>query len=962
MLSTRKNTSTAGRGKKKEIVFLLDGTASMGAILQLICIAICEVLGIAALCGVEVRLAYYRDYDVDRVRGGYVITPAGASYDEMRLFVDLNKQARGGHGDPESQQSAFEELLRGDAAGVDDDRLIVHCTDAPPHGGVSGCEPLDQEGVWEKAVFEAKGWAHCDWSGLSARMKKAATVITFSFDQSYEAMGINLGRDEKGEKVIGSLQSAYPTPYPNPQEVVDLLCTWLGAEPSAGSAPRLARVPSLVPAVDVLHTIKNMDTQKLIAILRNVIMHCPESLRTNPTFGQVWRFVCAMRRDVEVREQVQELADLLSKAIAELPRGPRAEMMKWIDHSYDNGKEIQERVSAVWQAGAQMLYIQAPHEVARDAAMDLLRKCTFAPSISETIQSCEPGTISGPSPVQGGTLRCLPLALGAQGIFELLISLVCSGTLFSLRGSLIVAIMSHRSVALAALAEQHLVTNIGWVDLSLGEAGTPTVPENFAPDFIGALCTVDPERRIPLLGPETAERLRCFELLTQLKQNLTATVVCIVQCEPSAAWKTRAVPDHKFHCAVCGNFRSKTNRVVKDPAQCGLCYYVTSGAAAGDFTIQDVKECREEEDKSVMPRCGSCNCWYAVSFVQDLVGSAKCHDCRVRKDVRYRNSCVLCHRAFVSPTATGVRHDYTCAVCSLDATGACTEQEFTVATIMQEAPKLWTMFGLSPAAGHTLHKMKILQMLHTPVGSGGILETATVTVKGVEVHNPPAVVAQVREVLLGGTGEGRCACCYSIVPYSQIDSMCGNTACDVRACDSCIETWYGHSQAGSVVYPAHFHCPYCKQKPCGDTLRKHGGHRGLQGYTQFDWCRAEREFILWCATCGQLKTFCPRGECGDDAPAPAVTGRSCTKCQEAAVGAAAERVCVVEAEHEVEQGGDTRLCPKHCGALIFKDGGCDHVSCPCGAHICWTCMAFFESSKECYQHIWAAAQCSPYRV
>jgi hypothetical protein len=43
-------------------------------------------------------------------------------------------------------------------------------------------------------------------------------------------------------------------------------------------------------------------------------------------------------------------------------------------------------------------------------------------------------------------------------------------------------------------------------------------------------------------------------------------------------------------------------------------------------------------------------------------------------------------------------------------------------------------------------------------------------------------------------------------------------------------------------------------------------------------------------------------------------------------------------------------CPK-CNAKIEKDGGCQHVTCGCGAHICWICMRVHETANLVYRCI-----------
>jgi hypothetical protein len=45
-----------------------------------------------------------------------------------------------------------------------------------------------------------------------------------------------------------------------------------------------------------------------------------------------------------------------------------------------------------------------------------------------------------------------------------------------------------------------------------------------------------------------------------------------------------------------------------------------------------------------------------------------------------------------------------------------------------------------------------------------------------------------------------------------------------------------------------------------------------------------------------------------------------------------------------------RDCPK-CGTAIEKSFGCNHMSCPCGAHICWVCMKMFPTGGPVYEHM-----------
>lgn len=42
---------------------------------------------------------------------------------------------------------------------------------------------------------------------------------------------------------------------------------------------------------------------------------------------------------------------------------------------------------------------------------------------------------------------------------------------------------------------------------------------------------------------------------------------------------------------------------------------------------------------------------------------------------------------------------------------------------------------------------------------------------------------------------------------------------------------------------------------------------------------------------------------------------------------------------------------KCCGRMVEKYTGCNHVTCKCEKHVCWNCLEFFNSDKECYSHL-----------
>ncbi|KAI0157134.1 hypothetical protein GGR52DRAFT_586959 [Hypoxylon sp. FL1284] len=78
---------------------------------------------------------------------------------------------------------------------------------------------------------------------------------------------------------------------------------------------------------------------------------------------------------------------------------------------------------------------------------------------------------------------------------------------------------------------------------------------------------------------------------------------------------------------------------------------------------------------------------------------------------------------------------------------------------------------------------------------------------------------------------------------------------------------------------------------------------------------------------------------------------ACAGCQGqhgAGVSCAAHAEAAVMAETRRRLG--IQDCGR-CGALLEKVGGCDHVRCPCGAHVCWACGEVFETETRCYEHM-----------
>lgn len=118
---------------------------------------------------------------------------------------------------------------------------------------------------------------------------------------------------------------------------------------------------------------------------------------------------------------------------------------------------------------------------------------------------------------------------------------------------------------------------------------------------------------------------------------------------------------------------------------------------------------------------------------------------------------------------------------------------------------------------------------------------------------------------------------------------------------------------------------HCPTPDCGQMYRaaKPSGGRGVEGTPWFT-----------CPAC--LAAVCMACNVPHD-------GLSCAEHRDNAAGGH-------EALAKAKQQLGIRDCPK-CGTPIEKTFGCNHMTCPCGAHICWVCMKTFSKGGPVYEHM-----------
>lgn len=103
-----------------------------------------------------------------------------------------------------------------------------------------------------------------------------------------------------------------------------------------------------------------------------------------------------------------------------------------------------------------------------------------------------------------------------------------------------------------------------------------------------------------------------------------------------------------------------------------------------------------------------------------------------------------------------------------------------------------------------------------------------------------------------------------------------------------------------------------------------------------DLCQEEHHMHVHRSKCSKCSTF------------------SCTVCR--SLGFHDDRACLGhnddmddETRHVLMSGG-ARRCPK-CRTVIVKNGGCDHITCTCGAHFCYLCSRELDPRLGLVDHV-----------
>ena len=1005
-------TTTTEKARKelasKRLIFMVDGTRSMGHVVAQVRNLAIEVGAIGCMVGISIYYCIYTDYhhlEGNRQIGGKLVE--GQKYvvlviDGNRSFTDvegdLNKYykadiMRNGDND-EAQKTALQYLLQNEYLTGPENTLIVHMTDSLPHeDDIDICiaregsgDKTKSNGYHEINALNSKEWSHW-WVPICEAVKSQATVLT-SYEVPEYARESNSNADNKYRetyKMLGFVVSRYLTT----EEMSKIILHAFGLAESS-EVIELPQLASLT--LKIIQRI--VPLSKMISTLEYIILKNPMLLILNPILGFIWRFVCKHRKDPIYEDKITILCNSLSGhtgSLSRLGREDKEKLKKFIQDSYSNKDAIVEILQPFCLSGPQRFFvINGDSFISQDNLLAITRgapksACRAAANLLREIESCV-GTLI---PTQQDC-SFLPIGLFEElpsTAFKLLPHLLFPGIEFNKRGAKIMAILALKNALLREYAEDFLLScirNQGYLfDFSKNDTGKPNVPENWSVGFFLNILT---EAR-DLLDSRTDILLRIDILIVQkIKRNALASVICHIGKRPTPSWKKELVPDHKRQCRLCHQWRSETTFCEE---MCGLCTCRKQKFGQQYDCMIIAEEFPDKDEKqSYMTECNNCAKMYAVCNTKVLTQKPKCFYCRdgVETPPENINTCTHCRKQFCAPL--GSTDGYVCASCK--DTGEPRVQEYD--TSVQDIFGHNNVLGCTPLLFDNILNKSLkdylrslefldLECLLPTLGphlldgyeeSGGNGESGAsgngeskrqskrqskhdsmspLSANGgmYEILDPSETIRKLLEALKG-TGKGTCSISYEEVPLDQL-LCCGNPRCNYLMSIDSWKSIFEPVQPGHPVHTTNLCCPFCRRKPYYQVVKKAAKHlcavNGLRGF--LDSGLNETHWSGLCTECNQIKAMAPRG--GDcNAPMPATTNFKCSDCTHST------RSYMLLAAATDGNDGDQKPCPS-CGIMIVKDDDgekrCWHVECSCGIHFCWKDGKCFDSGEACYEYMWA---------
>lgn len=687
---------------------------------------------------------------------------------------------------------------------------------------------------------------------------------------------------------------------------------------SVNEEPKVVMSHAIPEFSGIFNNLSDKSITDMFDFIREIISIDIMDLSDNPLYGKMWRSLCCRRGDERRDAMLTEFGIAKNKTTPE----NQEKLTKWIQLSYNQSDEIEEDIEEFIEKNAvngTIRYFEdlgaLPHVISNlfmtlnvSDQKEITRFLTRL-TISEEETKCSSNE--------------LPLNMPLKKIFSFLTHLFSPGTKLSLRPSACLAMIALKCKCVIAEQAKKFLFSIRsrWINFEKKSDGTPLYPENYTLGFL---------RLIDYLAHDHADLFTSEEIETARKGISVFKCFHVPSIEVCAETKESKCLEGVYAgwmrlCRVCHN--SRPGSIMDKTGKCGYCHY-------GSYPV------KMQEENHLQVECTDCGCIYSRDEGVEVLARARCHyhakELLKKNQLPPHYQCKICHLRFVD-----CRKYTECASC---ANGMAprkyryNETPIRVNRLVRDLHPLYASIGIS-----------------MPNGVNKPYEIIT-EVKIGEYTNPPcpemrlpsnnALVCNSEKIwqdLIDFMRDKKhielpyCSICYGQFPSLQLAPMCGRSGCDQRVCYDCGNEWYDNSR-GTVVNPRHLDCAFCSRPPAMKIIRK--WNRDVSEMRKTEPFKPS-DYYAWCESCDRvcylMEKSCSQGT-------PEVKN---WKCQDCKTNERNARALLAESK---DAPTNLKTCPE-CKMTVFKDGGCNHISCQCGVHWCWICRAGFTTSGKCYDHL-----------
>lgn len=941
-----------------EVKILVDNTGSMGQATSAIKTSCGEFEAVCDSLEIEPRIGVFGDFDSgtpDKERGGYSFLKKNATSAEKMIWMSRHMEPCGGGGQPEALKTALnlilEEEEKKDNKSAADVKIIFIFTDAPPHPD----DPfrLDSEGKKE-LEFLKKNNMIIKFDDITNKIKEQnIKIVTFltrhnnHLIKTYEKLGDVIPIKSNKSSVISEIMLScffrlIGQECPNKEiEFINPICKINLSSKLASAEPSkvIATFDSLLD--------KNNPTNCLC-------------LTTNPVLGKFWRLICGKYKFIENEKyssKCQELMDKLGFCKDRLSPDLKERMKKWLDESHNDTEVIRKMIlEALEKTTGQEIhnYLIIPPElknkISLEKVLDLGRSGDFSESskliasIVISNENCQVPEDFDQSP------DFIPVnGLTEINVFRLIGNLLFPGVLFSKNVALLCAMLSLNNKYLAPLAHILLESEKGkWINWSL-DGDSQKMPIFWTLNVIRLFSNCS-----DYLTEDENEFVQHYLGVSNVSRNTNALLEITI---PNPILKPKNEKTFKRMCG-CGHKRCFTHFL--EGNECVFCYY---NRTDGDEIPS------EEGNKTNWAQCG-CGVLYGILKINDLGVKPKCHYCRNLKPVP-QITCSCCFHRFVSHDEPRTilkqviednkddqvkvdrlseaieKNEFICPFCLDNERSMISNVEIKISEFVEDNQDLKACFPYDyETLTDRLTKLwkRVLSLRENPTKTIDEIKNiydniSRLQYQNMTIHNKDLLFDQFINLLINHDGKFSCMLCANDVRIDQVVKACGN--CPNRICKSCSDNWYGQIKPGQIASFANTVCPFCKATPKHALIRNLplGQVRNVRPNKSKtrDLCEWDSYDIYgFCMSCVKIKKALNK-ECVA-LEIPKISDFVCTQCTEKNNSS---KMYAVDIE--------TRQCPK-CSVSVQKIGGCNHITCQCHSHWCWTCGTDNEEGVPFDEH------------